>query len=45
MVRPRAVSHGVKEYDAFMAALIPRITVEPGKMASEPCIRGLRFTV
>ena len=22
-----------------------RITVEPGKMAGKPCIRGLRFTV
>jgi uncharacterized protein (DUF433 family) len=22
-----------------------RITIEPGKMAGKPCIRGLRFTV
>jgi uncharacterized protein (DUF433 family) len=28
-----------------MAALNPRITVEPGKMGGKPCIRGLRFTV
>ena len=28
-----------------MADLNPRITVEPGKMGSQPCIRGLRFTV
>src|ERR1039458_5887955 len=28
-----------------MADLNPRITVEPGKMGGQPCIRGLRFTV
>ena len=28
-----------------MAAVNPRITVEPGKMGGKPCIRGLRFTV
>lgn len=27
------------------AAVFDRITVEPGKMGGQPCIRGLRFTV
>jgi len=31
--------------EIHMAALNPRITVEPGKMGGKPCIRGLRFTV
>ena len=26
-------------------ALNPRITVEAGKMAGKPCIRGLRFSI
>jgi uncharacterized protein (DUF433 family) len=26
-------------------AVFDRITVEPGKMGGQPCIRGLRFTV
>lgn len=28
-----------------MTSQSSRITVEPGKMGGEPCIRGLRFTV
>ena len=28
-----------------MAAVSPRITIEPGKRSGKPCIRGLRITV
>jgi uncharacterized protein (DUF433 family) len=28
-----------------VAVTFPRITVEPGKMAGQPCIRGLRIPV
>lgn len=42
------MTHRFEEYDggrASMAGLNPAITLEPGKMGGEPCIRGLRFTV
>ena len=38
------VSHCAYRSVAFMARL-DRITVEPGKMNGQPCIRGMRITV
>jgi len=36
---------GAQLWSAFGSVMLDRITVEPGKMHGQPCIRGLRITV